>query len=330
MKGTLKTDMLASKHLLFALILVPLVLLLCLWVGASGFGLPDLTTLTGQALLELRLCRLFTGFVVGAALSLSGCALQAVLRNALAEPSVLGLSGGGSLGAAIVIAAGLQAVSPFLVPSGAFLGASATLLLVCFLAKRVGNYAPTTLILIGVVVSSMLSSLLMLLLSFVKLRVIHSITWWLLGNLQVTSWTLLGVVALFVLCAGVVLFCEARTLNALLLGHEGAHHLGVNTRWEIPLILFAATLATAAAVAVSGIIGFVGLIVPHAVRRLVGASHRILLPCAALFGGTFLVVCDTLARSVIESHEIPVGVVTSLLGGPFFLFLLIQNGKRRV
>lgn len=320
--------MLSSKQWVLCLLLPPLLLVLCLLVGSSGFGLPDLATLAGQALLELRLCRLATGFVVGAALALSGCALQAVLRNALAEPSVLGLSSGGSLGAAVAIASGLPALSPFLVPSGAFLGASATLLLVCLLAKRVGDYAPTTLILIGVVVSSMLSSLLMLLLSCVKLRVIHSITWWLLGNLQATSWSLLGVVAGVTLLAGALLFYEARSLNALLLGAESAHHLGVDTRRVIPLVLLAATLAASAAVAVSGIIGFVGLIVPHAVRRLVGANHRLLLPCSALLGGTFLVLCDTLARSLLAPQEIPVGVVTSLLGGPFFLSLLRQKKKR--
>jgi len=321
--------MLSTKQLVIFILFVPLLLLLCLWVGASGFGLPDLSTLTGRAMLELRLCRLATGFVVGAALALSGCALQAVLRNALAEPSVLGLSSGGSLGAALMIASGLPAFSPFVLPTGAFLGAAATLLLVCFLANRVGNYAPMTLILIGVVVSSMLSSFLMLLLSFVKIRVIHSITWWLLGNLQATSWTLVAVVAGLTILAGSVLYAEAHTLNALLLGHETAHHLGVNTRWAIPLVLAAATLAASAAVSVSGIIGFVGLIVPHAVRRLVGANHRLLLPCSALLGGTFLVLCDTLARSLTAPHEIPVGVITSLLGGPFFLSLLIRSGKRR-
>jgi iron complex transport system permease protein len=320
--------MLTPKKLLLWMIPVPVLLVLCLLAGSSGFGLPDISTLTGRALLDLRLCRLATGFVVGAALAMSGCALQAVLRNALAEPSVLGISSGGSLGAALVIASGLSAVSPLILPAGAFFAAAATLLLVCLLANRVGNYAPNTLILTGVVVSSMLSSFLMLVLSFVKLRVIHSITWWLLGNLQATSWPLVSGVALLVLVAFIILFTEARTLNALLLGHETAHNLGVSTRVAVPLILAAATLAAAAAVSISGIIGFVGLIVPHALRRLTGANHRLLLPCTALFGGTFLMLCDTLARTLAAPHEIPVGVVTSLLGGPFFLYLLTRKGER--
>ena len=319
--------MLTTRQLLFWLIPIPLLLALCLLAGSSGFGLPDASTPTGHALLELRLGRLVTGFVVGAALSCSGCALQAVLRNALAEPYVLGVSSGGSLGAALVIATGLSALTPLALPAGAFLGAAATLLLVCVIANRTSGFTPNTLILTGVVAGSMLSSLLMLLLSFARTRAVHSITWWLLGSLQSTSWPLIAGVSLLIALSISVLCVEARTLNALLLGHEAAHNLGVRTRLAVPCILAAATLAAAAAVAVSGIIGFVGLIVPHALRRLTGANHRTLLPCAALFGGTFLVLCDTLARTLFAPHEIPVGVVTSLSGGPFFLYLLTRKSN---
>ncbi len=318
--------MLTTRKLALWLLPIPFVLALCLLAGSSGFGLPDTATATGRALLELRLSRLLTGFVVGAALSCSGCALQAVLRNALAEPYVLGVSSGGSFGAALVIATGLSALTPLALPAGAFIAAAATLLFVCLLANRTSGYTPNTLILTGVVFGSMLSSLLMLLLSFAKTRAVHSITWWLLGNLQATSWPLIASVTALVALAIGVLCYEARTLNALLLGHETAHNLGINTRFAVPCILTAATLAAAAAVAVSGIIGFVGLIVPHALRRLTGANHRTLLPCAALFGGTFLVVCDTLARTLFAPHEIPVGVITALSGGPFFLYLLTRKG----
>jgi iron complex transport system permease protein len=319
--------MLTTRHILYLLIPIPFALALCLLAGSSGFGLPDTATATGRALLELRLSRLATGFVVGAALSCSGCALQAVLRNALAEPYVLGVSSGGSLGAALVIATGLSALTPLALPTGAFVCAALTLLLVCLLASRTSGYSPNTLILTGVVAGSMLSSVLMLLLSFAKTRAVHSITWWLLGNLQATSWPLIAGVATLIALAIAVLCFEARTLNALLLGHEAAHNLGVRTRFAVPCILAAATLAAASAVAVSGIIGFVGLIVPHALRRMTGANHRILLPCAALVGGAFLVLCDTLARTLAAPHEIPVGVITSLTGGPFFLYLLTRKGK---
>lgn len=316
-----------TRHILLLVLPIPLVLALCLLSGASGFGLPDMATPTGRALLELRLCRVVTGFFVGAALSCSGCALQAVLRNALAEPYILGVSSGGSLGAALVIASGLSFALPLALPAGAFLAAAATLILICLLSQRADGFTSNTLLLTGVVAGSMLSSLLMLVLSFAQTRAVHSITWWLLGNLQATSWPLVLTVSALILLAIGALCYEARTLNALLLGPEVAHNLGIRTRTAIPCVLAAATLAAAAAVSLSGIIGFVGLIVPHAVRRLTGSNHRLLLPCAALAGGAFLVLCDTLARTLFAPHEIPVGVVTALCGGPFFLYLLKRKGR---
>lgn len=305
-----------------------LIFVMGLLAGGAGFGLPDTATATGRAILELRLCRVVTGFVVGAALSCAGCALQAVLRNPLAEPYVLGVSSGASLGAALVFASGLSLLTPLALPGGAFITAALTLLLVCTLAHRAGGYAPNTLILTGVVIGSLLSSLLMLLVSSMRDSAFHSITWWLLGNLQATSWPLVATVAGLAALAVLILCCEARTLDALALGQEAAYHLGVQTRFTLPLILGAATLAAASAVSVSGIIGFVGLITPHILRRAGCTGHRTLLPAAALTGGAFLVLCDTLARTVCIPREIPVGVITSLTGGPFFLWLMIR--KREV
>lgn len=314
-----------NRNTWILLILLPLLCVLCLLAGASGFGWPDLTTPTGRALLELRLSRVLTGFVVGASLACSGAALQAVLRNALAEPYVLGVSSGGALGAALAIATGLSAYSPFAIPGAAFLAAGLTLLVLCLLASHTSGYAPTTIILAGVVTGAMLSSLLMLVLVFAPTRAVHSITWWLLGNLQSTSWPLLASVTIFAALALLTLCYEGRALNALLLGQETAQTLGVEIKRAVPLILAAATLAAAAAVAIAGIIGFVGLIIPHALRRLIGADHQRLIPCCALAGGTFLVVCDALARMFCAPHEIPVGVITALSGGPFFLYLLMRK-----
>lgn len=311
------------------LLAMPVALVLCLLAGPAGFGLPDTATFAGRALLELRLLRVVTGFVVGAALALSGCALQAVLRNALAEPYVLGVSSGGSLGAALAIVTGLTQWTPLALPAGAFVVGGLTLLLVCLASGRAGQYAPNTLILVGVVAGSMLSSLLMLVLSLASTRAVHSITWWMLGNLQATSWPLVLTVVALVAVSAALLFSQSHALNALLLGRLTARHLGVETRIALPLVLGAAALATSAAVSLSGVIGFVGLIVPHALRRLTGASHRRLLPAAALCGGTFLVVCDALARLLFAPREIPVGVVTALTGGPFFLYLLLRNVNRR-
>ena len=307
------------------LLAVPVVLVLCLLAGPAGFGLPDTSTFAGRALLELRLLRVVTGFVVGAALALSGCALQAILRNALAEPYVLGVSSGSSLGAALTIVTGLAQLTPLALPAGAFVVGGLTLLLVCLVSGRAGHYSPNTLILVGVVASSMLSSLLMLVLALADTLALHSITWWMMGNLQATSWTLVLIVAVLVAISAALLFSQPPALNALLLGSETARHLGVETRIVLPLVLGAAALATSAAVSLAGCIGFVGLIVPHTLRRVVGANHRRLLPTATLCGGAFLVVCDTFARLLFAPREIPVGVITALAGGPFFLYLLLRN-----
>ncbi|MGI6098945.1 MAG: FecCD family ABC transporter permease [Kiritimatiellia bacterium] len=294
----------------------------CVFLGPEGFGLPDLQTPIGRALLTLRLHRIATGFVVGAALAVSGAVFQAVLRNPLADPYVLGISGGGALGAAIAILFGWYAIHPMLLPLNAFVGAGVTLIIVYALAAYDG--APTIygLILSGVIVSAMASSLLMLLLSLSSVEGLHSVTWWTLGNLQGSSPQLLAACALCS-CIGIAASAGmARDLNALALGAPMAHHLGVRPDRTAALALAAATLAAAAAVALAGLIGFVGLIVPHAMRHWIGADHRRLIWGSALGGGTMLVLCDTLARLLMAPRELPVGVITALVGGPFFLVLL--------
>ena len=279
------------------------------------------------AIAMFRRYRLAAGFLVGAALALSGAVLQALLRNPLAEPYVLGVSSGGAFGAALVIVAGLATWHVLALPGGAFVAALATLLTVYALASRSGAPSVYGLILSGVVVSAMLNSLLMLLISFASVEGLHTITWWMLGNLQVTSGTRLLACGACVVAAFATVWLLARELNALALGREMAHHLGVRTRLVIALALGAATLAAAAAVALAGLIGFVGLIVPHAVRQVVGADHRRLLPVAAVAGGVFLVACDLVARLVLAPMELPVGVVTALTGGPFFLMLLRRRKR---
>lgn len=314
-----------KPKLLILLLLLLLVALLALTTGPAGFGIPDLTHPSGSALFELRLARLLTALVAGVGLAISGTALQAVLHNPLAEPYVLGLSSGGSLGAALVVTLGWSTLSPLLLPLGAFTGALLTLLFVLLLATRTANLHPDTLILTGVVTASILSSLLMLLLTFASASSIHTITWWMLGSLQGTSWHLLATTATLILTALLILIFENRSLNALSLGSDTAFNLGINTRSTLPLILLAATLAAAASVALAGIIGFVGLIIPHLMRRLTSPNHRTLIPLTALGGAIFLAACDTIARTIYPPYELPVGVISALLGGPFFFYLLLQR-----
>jgi iron complex transport system permease protein len=298
------------------------VIVLGVLAGPAGVGWETWNTPMGKIMLELRAYRVAAGFIVGAALAGAGVVLQAVLRNPLADPYVLGVSSGSALGAALVITLGLAGRHLLALPLGAFVSALATLAVVYRIASRHGILSVYSLILSGVVVSAMLSSLLMLLISFADHEGLQGIVWWMLGSLQAHDARVLAGCGFCALLALGVALLLTRELNALTLGREMAHHLGVRTRLAVGVALAAATLATAAAVALAGLIGFVGLIVPHVVRGLTGADHRRLLPASALAGGTLLVLCDTLARTLFKPHEIPVGVITALAGGPFFLMLL--------
>lgn len=303
--------------------LTPILLALCLLMGPSGIRLPDFQT--EREILLLRLTRVIMGFVVGAALSCAGVVFQAILRNPLAEPYVLGVSSGAGLGAALAILTGFAAVNAFALPLCAFVMAVITLAIVYALSSHHGAMPSLYgLILSGVIVSAVCSSLLMFMVSAASLEGMHNMLWWMLGDLDVASLRLLGFSSVLVAAGCVAIWAMSRELNALTLGHHMAHHLGIRVKAAIVIALLLATLISATAVGVSGLIGFVGLIVPHIMRNLVGTDHRRLVPAAILGGGAFLAACDALARTVL-SVEIPVGVVTALLGGPFFLFLL----KRR-
>lgn len=318
-----------KKHILWLLPILALTgLALSVLVGASGIGLADWRSEMGRAILSLRVNRAITGFVVGAGLSGAGVVLQALLRNPLAEPYVLGVSGGAALGAALAILSGLSAVVIWALPLSAFVAGIATLAVVSLLAYRGGQPSIYGVLLSGIVVNAICTSLLMLLISMAPVADLHSITWWMLGNLQGTSWYLLAVSAVLsgLACLGIVAL--ARALNALTLGRDMAHHLGVRTGLVVSVALALATLLTAIAVSLAGVIGFVGLIVPHLMRSLVGPDHQRLVPASLLAGGLFLVLCDTLARTVLGPVEIPVGVVTALIGGPFFLFLLRRRRRQ--
>jgi len=312
---------------------VPIAVLLSLLFGASGIGLPDLSSPMGRAILGLRVNRVLTAVVVGAALSCAGCVFQALLRNPLAEPYVLGVSSGAALGAsaAILLGAG-SGFMLVMLPGAAFVGACVTMGLVLLVAGGAGA-SIYSLILSGVIVSSIGSSILMFMVATASSEGLHSVIWWMLGNLQPTSAGLLSVCTVVIVggIAGVWWF--AADLNTLTLGRDTAHHVGVRTGFVTLSGLLLATLITSAAVAVSGLISFVGLIVPHAVRSIMGPDHRRLIPLSALVGGGFLAVCDALARTLLpsltgEPIEIPVGVLTALCGGPFFLVILKLRGRK--
>ena len=276
-----------SSRLLIALLGVGTMLLLaiCVLSGPSGFGLPAVDTPMGRAILSLRLNRVATGLVVGAALSCAGVIFQALLRNPLAEPYVLGVSSGAGLGAACIILAGLgTAITFFLLPVTAFVGAMLALLIV--LAVAGGTRASVySLILSGVIVSSIASSILMFLVATASHEGLHSVIWWMLGNLQPTSQGQMVMTAVVVVGGIAAAWFIAPQLDALTLGREVAHHVGVRTELMTAIGLLLGSLLAAAAVSLAGLIGFVGLIVPHVMRSLLGPGHRRLIPATALAGG---------------------------------------------
>ncbi|MEI6085252.1 MAG: iron ABC transporter permease, partial [Verrucomicrobiota bacterium] len=291
------------------MLLLPIVLAGAVLIGVAG--LPA----WGSPIMELRVHRVLTGFIVGAGLAGAGVVMQALLRNPLAEPYVLGVSSGAGLGAALAVYLGWSVASMWSVPAAAFLTGSTTLTLVYFLAARGGGTSIYGLLLSGIIVSAVLSNLLMLIVSLAPVEGMHSILWWILGNLQLSSPALLVTGGVIVAVALVVLTFVGPQLNALTLGREAAHHLGVRTKTMIIVCLGLATLLAATAVAMAGLVGFVGLIVPHAARSWVGPDHRKLPGVAAIIGGLFLVICDAVARTIIAPQEIPIGVVTALVGG---------------
>jgi iron complex transport system permease protein len=284
----------------------------------------------GIIVMDIRLPRALLAALVGAALAVAGVAYQGLFRNPLADPYLIGVMQGGALGATVgFLIPGLAlAVGIWSIPLLAFAGGTAAVAVVYLLA-RTGKAVPvTTLILAGVALGAFLAAIT----SYLWVRSgdqLHGIIAWLLGRFSVGSWDQVAVVAPYALAGIAVVYLYARPLNVLQLDDEQARQLGVEVEKVKLILLGAATLATAAAVAFCGIIGFVGIIVPHFVRLVWGPDHRFLVPLSALCGAVFLVVADTLARTVLAPVEVPVGVVTALAGAPFFLWLL-RRQKRMV
>jgi iron complex transport system permease protein len=296
-----------------------------MWMETLGRG--DLLDSTERTiLLQIRLPRVLLTAVVGMALSVSGAVFQALLRNPLAEPFVLGLSSGAAVGALLSMALGMAAL-PLSTPVAAFVGALFTVSLVFVVSGTGGSLRATTVLLAGVIVNAFFTSIIMLILTLSTDRQLHTMIFWLYGDLTSARYQDLLIVGPIAILAVLVILGHARGLNLLVAGEETAAQLGVSVE-RCKLILFGVTsLLTGAVVSVSGIIGFVGLIVPHLVRMAFGADHRLLLPLSALWGAVFLVMADAAARVVLAPSEVPVGVVTAALGAPFFIALLRRRGS---
>ena len=271
---------------------------------------------------DLRLPRAIAGFACGGLLALAGAVLQVLLRNPLADPYVLGISGGAGVGA---LAAMLLGATGGLIGGAAFVGALAVMLLVFALARGDGAWTQARLLLTGVVVSAGCGAVVALILSVAPDNRLHGMLFWLMGDLAQAGDGLTASVVLLILLWVALYF--ARDLNVLARGAEQARTLGVPVDRVRRVVYFVASLATATSVTQAGAIGFVGLIVPHLVRLIVGNDQRLLLPSAVLAGGSLLVIADTLARTVVAPQQLPVGVLTALIGVPVFLFLLLRETR---
>jgi iron complex transport system permease protein len=289
------------------------------WAGLAGRG-------GGAAdiVRELRAPRVLLAFLVGGSLGVAGAALQAMIRNPLAEPFLLGLSGGAGLGAVTAIA--LRLGGPWAVPLAAFVGALAAVALVYRLSAVAGRRLdPRVLLLSGVVVGSFAGALMSAIIVLSDTAATRNAFLWLLGGFGASSWQSLGVFAAYAVLPLGLLGLHARALDLLALGEEPAHYLGADVERTRRLVYLATALLTAASVATCGIIGFVGLVVPHAVRTVSRPLHRSLLPAVFLVGGCFLVLCDVVSRTVVRPLELPVGVITALVGVPVFALLLRRS-----
>ena len=276
---------------------------------------------------SLRLPRILLAAFVGATLSLGGAVFQALLRNPLAEPYILGISGGSALGAIIGIIYGVTAIVAVL-PLAAFLGAIATIFIVFVIAPfNRASADGENILLTGVVVNAFFSAMIIFLISTSSAEQMQSIMFWLMGDLSVAGYReLVPLIAITAICF-VVIYAHSRQLNTIMLGENEALLLGVNVRKTKFILLLFTSLAIGAAVSVSGIIGFVGIIVPHITKLIYGYDNRILLPASTILGAVFVIIADTFARTMVAPVELPVGVVTAMLGVPYFIFLMKKKNR---
>ncbi|MCW3490462.1 FecCD family ABC transporter permease [Dethiobacter alkaliphilus] len=290
----------------------------------------DVADIQHGILLLMRLPRVIQAAIVGASLAVAGAVLQGLFRNPMADPYVLGVSSGAALGAVIAMLTGgsLLLAGFTAVPLFAFIGGISTIALVYYMS-RVGKAVPVmTLLLAGIAVSAFLSAFVSLLTYFAGER-LHQVIFWMMGGFGGATWSRVFTMLPYILVGFTCIYYYARELNVFLLGEETARHLGVDTEKVKKILLASSSLLVAAAVSTSGIIGFVGLVVPHFIRIIVGPDHRILLPASALLGANLLIATDTLARTIIAPAELPVGIITAMVGAPMFIYLLKKRKKLR-
>ncbi|MGB2287494.1 MAG: FecCD family ABC transporter permease [Porticoccaceae bacterium] len=323
-------------------ILLPVVALVSLIVGTVNISVLDaLNAMLGKVpnpqidtiLFDIRLPRILMAIFVGAVLATTGAVMQGLFRNPLADPSLIGVSSGASVGASLMIVAAGSVIQSgamvglSLVAVGAFVGGFAATLLVYRLATSGIGTSVTTMLLAGIAIAALAGALNSLLSYFSDNDMLRQISLWQMGNLSGASWLKVGIMGAVALLLMILFPRESRALNALLLGESEARHLGIDVQRVKRRLILLTALGVGISVALAGLVGFVGLIMPHMVRLAIGPDHRWLIPASALAGATLLVVADSLARVVVIPAELPTGILTALLGAPFFVALLLQQRK---
>mgnify|MGYP000137832368 CR=1 FL=1 len=321
---------------LASILILILLIFLALFIGSSQINPTDITSYifnsksvsasTAIIIGEIRLPRIILAFIVGAGLAVAGAVFQAIIRNPMVDPYIIGISAGAGTGVMLALFLGIEIAIFNLssLPAFAFLGAVLTVFVVYQLARVGGKLPVLTFLLAGVAVSFILNSL-MSFLMVLRTENLQQLVYWLMGSLAGTAWTDIRMILPYFLTALALILFYLKDLNILLLGEESAAHLGLNVERTKIILLGAASLMTASVVSVSGSIGFIGLVVPHIARIIIGPDHRRLIPLAAVFGGSFLLIADTAARTLMAPIELPVGIITSFFGAPFFLYMLLKR-----
>ncbi|TYS42936.1 FecCD family ABC transporter permease [Bacillus infantis] len=341
-----------SKNKLSAYVFAAAFLVLCMLVGISigtvSVPIPSIINIVGSKLLpiqldalvdpmhsnivmNIRLPRVILAGLVGASLAIAGAAFQGLLRNPLADPYTLGVSSGASVGAVLVLffQISIPFAGLFTLPILSMVFSFLTIFAVLFFARRIDRAMKVeTIILTGIIVSSFLGALISLMIALTG-EELRQIIGWIMGSVSMRGWAYIRIILPFFIIGSLLLMMNAKELNAMSFGEERAQHLGVNVQRRKMMVLVAGSILTGAAVAVSGTIGFVGLVIPHLTRRLWGPDHIHLLPLSMLTGAGFLILADLVARTVISPTELPIGVITSIIGAPVFALILLKRRNRR-
>ncbi len=338
-----------ARYIIVLLILLALLVILSASIGAASVPIKETSLIIASyipglnllidtdsfnpqevaVISQIRLPRIFMAVIVGVALAGAGVIFQGIFRNPMADPFVIGVSAGGAFGAtiAMIFVTGISLLSISVTTVFALLGALGTTFLVYAIASTRGKISVVTLLLSGIALSAMLSSMTYFILIF-RAQDMAKVIFWIMGGLTAASWIKLGTLTPLVIILIIFSSFFMRDLNIISLGDQRATQLGVRTDRVKKILLVAASLIAALAVSVSGIIGFVGLITPHILRLMVGPDHKILFPTSAIAGGIVMLLSDTLARTILSPREIPVGIIASIVGVPFFLYLLVRSKKQ--